>query len=186
MNKKSLIEALIFTSGKEGVSKEEVIQKLQITDEEFEIDMNELIEYYTNSEERPFFIKKLGNKYKFLTKVEVTDQLFDNTEIKKRNPLNASLMETLAIIAYNAPCTRTKIHDIRKIDPTMQINKLIELGLVKELGRSDARGNPFIYDVTDLFYDTFNLGSLDELPAIKEFNKEDIEDVDFFDSNRDE
>ncbi len=186
MNKKSLIEALIFTSGKDGISREEIIEKLELSDEDFEAFMNELIDYYKNSEERSFFIKKLGNKYKFLTKLEVADQLFDNVEIKKRNPLNASLMETLAIIAYNSPCTRTKIHDIRKIDPTMQIDKLIELGLVKELGRSDARGNPFIYDVTDLFYDTFNLTSLDELPAIKEFNKEDIDDVDFFDSNRDE
>ncbi len=186
MNKKSLIEALIFTSGKDGISKEEMIQKLELPDEEFETYISELIDYYTNSEDRSFFIKKLGNKYKFLTKLEIADQLFDNVEIKKRNPLNASLMETLAIIAYNSPCTRTKIHDIRKIDPTVQIDKLIELGLVKELGRSDARGNPFIYDVTDLFYDTFNLTSLDELPAIKEFNKEDIEDIDFFDSNRDE
>lgn len=186
MNNLTLIEALIFVSGKDGMSKEDIIQKLSITEDEFEQQIAELSSIYMNDSSRSIFIKKYGNKYRFFVKPEISNQLFDDAEVRRKNPLNASLMETLAIIAYNNPCTRSKIHDIRKIDPAGQIEKLIELGLVKELGRSDARGNPFIYQVTDLFYDTFGLSSLAELPEIKEFNKDDLEEVDFFDSNRDE
>ena len=185
MNNKVLIEAMIFTSGKEGVSKDEVIQKLNIGEEEFFLLIEELIKYYNESEHHSFFIKKFGNKYKFFTKENITSVLFDNNEIKRRNPLNSSMMETLAIIAYNDPCTRSKIYDIRKTDPTNQIEKLIELGLVKELGRDNSRGNPFIYGVTDLFYDIFGISSIDELPKLKDISMHD-EEIDFFDSNRDE
>ncbi len=186
MNKRILLDALIFTSGKEGISRNEVIEKLEISEEEFETLIEEIKNDLEQNENISYFLKKFGSKYKYVTKLEVSEILFDNNEIKKRNPLNSSLIETLAIIAYNSPCTRSKIHEIRKIDPSAQIEKLIELGLVKELGRSDARGNPFIYDVTDNFYDIFGLESLNDLPEVKEFTPGDIDDIDFFDSNRDE
>ena len=98
------------------------------------------------------------------------------------------MIETLAIIAYNEPCTRTKIHEMRKADPTPILDKLIELGLVEQAGRSEAVGKPYLYQVTKNFYDVFGINSIKELPEIvlPEEDLDDNSDIDFFDSNRDE
>ena len=81
----------------------------------------------------------------YLTKPEINKVISKNFDIKQKNPLNQAMIETLAIIAYNEPCTRTKIHEMRKADPTPILDKLIELGLVEQAGRSEAVGKPYLY-----------------------------------------
>ena len=78
-------------------------------------------------------------------------------------------METLAIVAYKQPITRGEIEEIRGVSCDMMVRKLLARNLIKECGRSDAPGRPFLYEVTEEFMDTFKLVSLKELPELPEF-----------------
>ena len=75
-------------------------------------------------------------------------------------------METLAIIAYKQPITRTEIEEIRGVGCDLMLKKLIARGLVAEAGRMDIPGRPILYQVTDTFMDSFQLESLEELPQL--------------------
>ncbi|MGL4617333.1 MAG: SMC-Scp complex subunit ScpB [Mycoplasmoidaceae bacterium] len=184
-NIKPLIEAILFIRGKKGIEHVELLEILNIDESTFENEMTDLISSFEH-EDRGLEIKKFGNKYLLVTKSNVHNKLFPEKNHIIKNPLNASLIETLAIIAYNSPCTRTKIHDIKKVDPTQQIVKLLELNLIEEIGRADSQGKPFLYKVSENFYDVFGIKNLSELPEIKTSSFDDEEDFDFFDSNREE
>ena len=105
---------------------------------------------------------------------EAAKKLFSIAKISK---LSNAALETLAIIAYKQPITRVEIEEIRGVGADVMIRKLEARGLIKEEGRSDAPGRPFLYSVTDEFMDAFKLLSLDELPDLPEFNKDNNDDL---------
>ena len=72
----------------------------------------------------------------------------------------------MAIIAYRQPITRSEIEEIRGVGCDMMIRKLLARNLIRECGRSDAAGRPFLYEVTEAFMDSFQLKSLKELPEL--------------------
>ncbi|MGL4769171.1 MAG: SMC-Scp complex subunit ScpB [Mycoplasmoidaceae bacterium] len=183
-NKKKIIEGLLFLAGNDGMTLDELILKSRINENTLFSIINEIIQSYIDNPNSALMLKKFGTKYKLITKPEIVDLLNLDNVIHK-NPLNKSLLEILAIIAYNTPCTRTRIYEIRGKDPTENIKKLIEIGFVSDLGRSDSQGKPFIYGVTDLFYDTFGISSLSDLPEII-LSDNSENDIDFFDINRED
>jgi len=84
-------------------------------------------------------------------------------------PLSAPALETLAIIAYQQPVTRSEIEQIRGVRADSAINTLLERELIRELGRKDGPGRPIVFGTTDKFLMEFNLKSLDDLPRKNEF-----------------
>ena len=80
--------------------------------------------------------------------------------------LSPAAMETLAIIAYKQPITRIEIEEIRGVGCDMMVRKLLARNLIKECGRTDGPGKPFLYEVTEEFMDAFKLESLKELPDL--------------------
>lgn len=191
INVKSVIEAALFIAGNEGVSQEKLrsISRLSVSD--FNAVIEEMTFEYEKNNQRGLVLRKVGNNFKLLTKPEIGRIISSSFGIKQKNPLNQGMIETLAIIAYNEPCTRSKIHDLRKIDPTPMIEKLIEMGLVEEAGRSETVGKPYLYQVTPKFYDLFGLDSIKDLPEIVIPDEEievldEEEEINFFDSNREE
>ncbi len=80
--------------------------------------------------------------------------------------LSPASMETLAIVAYRQPVTRSAIERIRGVDSDYTIRTLLHRRLVVELGRSDAPGRPFLYGTGFEFLERFGLTSLDELPYL--------------------
>ncbi|WP_412032228.1 SMC-Scp complex subunit ScpB [Malacoplasma muris] len=186
MNIKSIIEGVLFISGKEGATIEKLKKITKLDENDLIAVIDEMIVEYERSSQRGLILRKFGDDYKLVTKPEINNIISKNFNVKLKNPLNQAMIETLAIIAYNEPCTRTQIHDMRKVDPTPTIEKLIEFGLVEEAGRSEAVGKPYLYQVTKLFYDTFGINSIKELPEIVLPNDDldDDSDLDFFDSNR--
>ena len=133
---------------------------------------------------RGIAIKNFGEKYKFFTKETNREELSRLITIKYRNPLSQKVMETLAIIAYNQPCTKAIIEDIRGKDPTQTIQKLIDLGLVVEAGRASGPGRPLLFTVTSKFYDIFGIKNLSDLPTINLDQPFQDDDVSFFDTTR--
>ena len=73
-------------------------------------------------------------------------------------------METLAIIAFKQPVTRSEMEAIRGVKVDGVVNTLLEYGLIIEAGRKDSIGHPILYGTTDKFLITFGLNSLKDLP----------------------
>jgi segregation and condensation protein B len=80
--------------------------------------------------------------------------------------LSAASLETLSIVAYRQPVTKSAIERIRGVDSDYTIRTLVHRRLVVELGRSDAPGRPFLYGTGFEFLERFGLTSLDELPPL--------------------
>lgn len=191
INVKSVIEAALFIVGNEGVHKDKLKSISRLSAQDFDAVIEEMIVEYEKDPQRGLLLKKVGEYFKLFTKPEIAKIIANGFGIKQKNPLNQGMIETLAIIVYNEPCTRSKIHELRKTDPTPMLEKLIEIGLVEEAGRSEAVGKPYLYQVTPKFYDTFGLDSIKDLPeiilpeqSIEELSYE--EEINFFDTNRED
>ena len=87
--------------------------------------------------------------------------------------LTDALLETLSIIAYKQPITRIEVERIRGVNSDHAVNRLIEFGLVAEVGRMDAPGRPLLFGTTEEFLRSFGVKSLEDLPVL---NPEQIED----------
>ncbi len=98
----------------------------------------------------------------------------------KRYVLTDVLLETLSIIAYKQPVTKIEIEKIRGVKSDHAVNKLVEYGLVEEVGRLDAPGRPLLFGTTEEFLRRFSVQSLEELPTLDpvqmEQFKEEAED----------
>ena len=75
-------------------------------------------------------------------------------------------METLAIIAFKQPVTRSEIEAIRGVKVDGVVNTLLDVGLICEAGRKDSIGKPILYGTTELFLTTFGFYSLEDLPPL--------------------
>jgi segregation and condensation protein B len=168
----AILEGLLFLVGDEGLTIEQASQSMDISEEKVESLFDSLQKYYTE-DSRGFEIERYGQKYRFLSKAFVHESAKKLFAIDKVSKLSNAALETLAIIAYKQPITRVEIEEIRGVGADVMIRKLEARGLIKEDGRSDAPGRPFLYSVTDDFMDAFKLLSLDELPDLPEFNKEE-------------
>ena len=84
------------------------------------------------------------------------------------------LLETLSIIAYKQPVTKSEIEKIRGVSCGHAVNKLIEYGLVCELGRLDAPGRPLLFGTTEEFLRSFGVHSVDDLPIINPVQLEEF------------
>ena len=168
----AILEGLLFLVGDEGLTIEQASQSIDISEEKVESLFDSLQKYYTD-DSRGFEIERYGQKYRFLSKAFVHESAKKLFAIEKVSKLSNAALETLAIIAYKQPITRVEIEEIRGVGADVMIRKLEARGLIKEDGRSDAPGRPFLYSVTDDFMDAFKLLSLDELPDLPEFNKEE-------------
>lgn len=176
MKLKGVLEGLLFVSGDEGLTIEEIKQLLDINDEELKEIILSLQNDYRN-EERGIKIETLGLSLKLVTKKEHKDyyqKLFNN---EQNDTLSQSGLETLAIIAYNEPITRMQIDEIRGVNSSYVLRKLSLKGLVEEKGKSELPGKPILYGVTNQFLDYFGLKTINDLPKLETI--EPLEDIEF-------
>ena len=87
--------------------------------------------------------------------------------------LSQAALETLAIVAYTQPTTRAQVASVRGVNSDSSINSLVEKGLVREAGASDAPGNPMLYATTRAFLEKFGLRSVADLPDLSDFAPDD-------------
>jgi segregation and condensation protein B len=90
---------------------------------------------------------------------------------RNRTRLSPAALETLAIVAYRQPVTSPEIQAIRGKDPTGPLKTLVDKKLLKLLGRKKVVGNPLLYGTSKQFLVHFGLNSLEDLPAIEEFEE---------------
>lgn len=172
---KPILEGLLFLSGDEGLTLTQLKScGLDMEDEDIEVVLDEMMKDYLQ-DHRGIELVCFGGVYKFVSKEIIhpyAQKLFSSTKVAT---LSNAAMETLAIIAYKQPITRVEIEEIRGVSCDMMVRKLLARNLIKECGRSDAPGRPFLYEVTEEFMDTFKLESLKELPELPEFKEQEEE-----------
>lgn len=178
---KAIIEGLLFVSGEDGLTLSELIEILDADKDEVKETLQELYNDY-ESETRGIRLEFLGNHYKLTTKQEHKDYYKKLVNEEENSILSQSALETLAIIAYNEPITRIDVDEIRGVNSSYVIRKLLLKGLIEEVGRSEAAGRPKLYGVTSRFLDYFGLGTIDELPKIEENIVDTKVESDLFDS----
>lgn len=161
---KASIEAILFVSG-ERVSREELMELLNLPELELKLIMQEMIMEY-NKEKRGIHIIELDGGYIMGTNPEYSTVVSAMIKTSNRRLSNAA-METLAIIAYRQPVTRIEIEQIRGVKTDRIINNLLEKGIIKEAGKKAVPGKPTLYMTTHEFLKIFGLSTLDELPEIE-------------------
>lgn len=103
-----------------------------------------------------------------------------------RHLLTQALIETLAIVAYSQPITRTQIEDIRGVRCEHAMARLLEYGLIEEVGRLNVIGRPILFGTTNEFLRHFGFRNLDEMPKVKEellekFKEEVKQEINYYD-----
>ncbi len=173
------VEALIFASERP-ITQIEITEMVgQAMEEPIEAEriatcIDAIREKY-EAEYYPFHLKEAGGGYQFLTKKafhKTVLQLNGDKHIKK---LSSSAMETLSIIAYKQPITKSDIEFIRGVSADYSIQKLLEKDLIVIAGRNeDMVGKPLVYATSKSFMDYLGINSPAELPQLKDISNIDI------------
>ena len=166
------IEALIFAS-EQSIRIEEIIYCLQIV---FERDYSteEVKRYIDNivlrysADNTAIELVNINNGYQFLTKKQYHSIVNLLQQQRSKKKLSQAALETLAVVAYKQPVTKTEIEQIRGVNCDYSIQKLLEKELINISGKSDSIGKPLLYSTSAQFMDYFGINTIDELPNIKE------------------
>jgi segregation and condensation protein B len=161
---KAILEAVLFTMG-ESVE----IERLAAVIEEDKKTTRELLwelkEDY-ESKDGGVTLMELEDSYQMCTKAEMYEYLVKIAKTPRKYVLTDTILETLSIIAYKQPVTRAEIEKIRGVSCDHAVNRLVEFGLIAEVGRMDAPGRPLLFGTTEEFLRSFGVKSLEELPEL--------------------
>lgn len=177
--KLGILEGLLFVTGEDGLSLEDIEKLLDLTKDET-LDLLNQYENGLKDEKRGLKLVYLGNKYKLTTKEEHKEYYELLVDKVVSSTLSQSALEVLAIVAYNQPITVGQIDEIRGVSSRDMVRKLLFKGLIDLAGKSELPGKPMLYKTTNKFLDYFNLSSIDELPKIEISNEMGDEEKDLF------
>jgi segregation and condensation protein B len=134
--------------------------------------ITKLRQKYT-SDEFSFEIVHVGGGYLFYTKPAYQASIGIMLKQQSKRRLSNSALETLSIIAYKQPITKSEIERIRGVNCDYSIQKLLEKELIEIRGKSDAVGRPLIYGTSPNFMEYFGINNLKDLPTPKDFAPEE-------------
>ncbi len=117
---------------------------------------------------RSFRLVEIAGGYQIRTMREFAPYITRFLSGQERTRLSRAALETLAIVAYRQPVTRSQVESVRGVDVGGIVRMLQERGLIKIAGRSESPGRPFLYGTTSLFLEHFGLNSLSDLPRAGE------------------
>ncbi len=168
---KTYIEGILFISESPvktgviaesiGIPESKVRQTLRMMEQEY-IDQN-----------RGFVIKKISGGYRMYSNPALNEVLQTFVKTNIRTHLSQAALETLAIIGYRQPITRTQIAEIRGVRTDSVVLTLLDKGLLKEAGKLKEPGNPILYRTSDRFLELLGLNTLKDLPPLKEFKEDE-------------
>ncbi len=161
-HQKNVIEAIIFASDKP-VTIDDIMEFAGK-----DVDVGKfLVELQNDYKDRGIHLFENNGRWAFRTSPDLKDILKNVKPVEKA--LSRSALETLAIIAYHQPITRTEIENIRGIATNKgTLDILIEAGFIKPGRRRDTPGRPLTWITTNEFLDHFSLGSIMDLPGVAE------------------
>ena len=129
-----------------------------------------LLERY-KAEDFAFELRNIAGGYQFLTKQAYFPYVKQSSLEKNKRRLSKSALETLSIIAYRQPVTKSEIEFIRGVNSDYATQKLLEKKLITIVGRSDGPGKPLLYGTSNFFMQYFGIADIQDLPKLKEFEE---------------
>jgi segregation and condensation protein B len=138
------------------VPEEDIVGAIQRLDDKFQ------------AEEFAFQLYKASGGYQFLTKPAYQASIGIMLKQQSKKRLSTSAMETLSIIAYKQPISKTEIENIRGVNCDYAVQKLLDKSLIEITGKADTIGRPMLYGTTSKFMEYFGINDLNELPVPKE------------------
>ena len=180
MNKLGVLEGILFVVGDEGLTLNQLCDVMEIKEDEAKQILLDLKKVY-ESEDRGLRISYLGDAFKLTTKKEHKEYYEKLVVNPVSNNLSQSALEVLAIIAYNQPITRIEIDELRGVNSTYVLRRLVAKGLIKESGKSTLPGRPNLYKTTKEFLDYFGLSTISDLPSYEK-QAVDNSETDLFNS----
>ncbi len=183
-NKKELKEivlSILFVAG-DGLDKDFILQKLEITPKELDEAIDELCKEYNG--DKGVHVIKFKNKVQLCSNPNYADYISEVLNPVRERSLTRAALETLAIIAYKQPITKLEIEDIRRVNSDYAVQILSEQNMIEVVGRKDAVGKPLLFGTTENFLKRFNLQDLADLPdyeqlleRIRVINEEEIKEA---------
>lgn len=170
---RSIVEALLFIWG-DPLSLKDISKILEIEEHHVKKILDQMMDEF-NYNRRGLKIVRTKNNYQLTTRPEHYQWISKLSQEKNKKNLSTAALETLSIIAYKQPITKSEIGAIRGVRSDKAIETLLNKDLIKEKGRLDRTGRPIIYGTTDEFLKYFGLEDLDDLPDINNFDIESTE-----------
>ncbi|MBE6616826.1 MAG: SMC-Scp complex subunit ScpB [Ruminococcaceae bacterium] len=163
----AIIEACLFAAG-HPLTYERLADVLNLTVAECEDTVEKMAAVYNNDAPIPrgVMLVRFPESCQLCTKEAYGDQIKIALGMKRGGNLSQSLLEVLAVIAYNQPTTRAFVDAVRGVDSSYAVGALTEKDLIEQCGRLDAPGRPSLYRTTTKFLRVFGISELSELPTI--------------------
>lgn len=177
MNSKQIqyaVEGILFAAG-EPIKAAKLADVLEVKVGEVK-EAVAMLRHEYDSQKRGFMILDIEDGYQICSRPDYYTYIQDILGEQRRQALSNAAMEALAIIAYRQPVTRGQVENIRGVNSDGAVNRLLERGLIDEVGRLDAPGRPILYATTSVFLRSFGLKSLKELPPVDTKKLQDKEE----------
>lgn len=168
---KTYIEGILFIS-ETPVRTSTISESLDIPEGKIKQVLRMLEQEYID-QNRGFVLKKISGGYRLYSNPALNEVLQRFVKTNIRTHLSQAALETLAIIAYRQPVTRTQIAEIRGVRTDSVVLTLLDKGLLKEAGKLKEPGNPILYRTSDRFLELLGLNNLNDLPLLKEFKEDE-------------
>jgi len=159
---------LLFAVGGEGLSAKQLGQVLEMDTATVEDLCDDIAADFVRAG-RGIQLIEIAGLYQLTTVPACIPYLEKLVAIPSSQRLSQAALETLAIIAYKQPLTRISLEEIRGVKCDRAINTLLGKQLIKEVGRVEGPGRPFLYGTTREFLDYFGLRNVNDLPSLTTF-----------------
>lgn len=159
---RAAVEAILFAAG-DSVENDRLAEALELDKQEMSDILKRLALRYEEAD-RGIRLVELDGAWQLCTKTEHYEELIRVVKQPKKTVLTDVLLETLSIVAYKQPVTRLEVEKIRGVKSDHAVNKLVEYGLIEEVGRMDAPGRPILFGTTEEFLRRFGVNSVGDLP----------------------
>ena len=168
---KTYIEGILFIS-ESPIKTSTISESLDVPESKIKQVLRMLEQEYID-QNRGFVLKKISGGYRLYSNPALNEVLQRFVKTNIRTHLSQAALETLAIIAYRQPITRTQIAEIRGVRTDSVVLTLLDKGLLKEAGKLKESGSPILYRTSDRFLELLGLNNLKDLPPLKEFKEDE-------------
>lgn len=169
--KRAILEALLFVAG-EPVTAAALSKSLELPESEVKKGLDELMSVY-KERESGIGVVEIAGGYQMVTNPDYSLWIKKFMNVSHANKLSQPALETLAIIAYKQPVTKIEVDQLRGVNSDGAMKSLLDKRFIKIIGKKESPGRPFLYGTTKEFLQYFGLNSLDELPPIHDFLKDE-------------
>jgi len=169
----AIIEAILFLEN-EPINKKSITRIANLPEHVVEAAILTIKDKFS-TEDHGVELIEISGGYTFSAKEEFWGLLKDHYGKKNDDKLSKAAMETLSIIAYSQPLTKTEVENIRGVSADNMIRMLVKKGFIKEVGKKDVPGKPLLFGTTQEFLKVFRLNSIADLPKLEEQDRDRFE-----------